>query len=98
MSADLGYLAHRREALQKLLGIVGVHGSIYDPRSDGVEPYALLRVFHGEAPRDRFEPALSNHDERSVNARNRMLHHRRGNTGDAAAGLLQQHLLDGQAA
>ena len=48
-------------ALQKLFGIVRVHRRIDDSRSDGVEPYAFLRVLHGEATSDRLESAFGDH-------------------------------------
>src|SRR5258708_5232866 len=93
---NIGYLAHRRKALQKLAGIICVHRRIDDPRSDGVEPYAFLRVLHGEAPRDRLESAFRDHGERSVNARDRMLNHGAGYTSYAPTTVLQQYLLDGK--
>lgn len=70
---DIGYLTHRGKALEKLPGVACVHGRINNPRRDGVEPYAFFHVLHGEAARDRLQPAFGGHDERSVNARDGML-------------------------
>src|SRR5882757_11124454 len=38
--------SHGRQGLQKVLGIILMHGSINDPRRDRVDANAVLYIFH----------------------------------------------------
>src|ERR1700723_3877739 len=88
--------AYRLKCPYKVLPLILVRGSVDNTRSDGIYPYALLDVFHRQAPGDGFEAAFSEHGYRNVDSRDRMTRHRRRDGDDASAGALEQHLLDGE--
>ena len=52
---DVDQAPKRRQRRQEISGIVLVHRSVDDSRSNRVDPNTVLRVFHRETSRDRLD-------------------------------------------
>ena len=55
--------SHRGQAFQEILVVALVHRSLDDARRNRVHTNPILRVFDGQAARDRLEPAFGDQPE-----------------------------------
>ena len=87
---------HRRQALHHVLRGLPVKRRVDDARRDGVHADAVFRVLHCQVLGDRFKTAFGDHRHRRRDAPDRVASQGRRDRDDAPAGLLRQHLLDGE--
>ena len=93
---SIGDRAHRRERLQKILGIIFVHRCIDNSRCHCIEADVILRVFTGKATRHCVQAALSDHSEGHRQSRVWIFDGGRRYVRHAATSALNQHLLHRQ--
>jgi hypothetical protein len=86
--------AHRGKGLHEVPRSVLVKRGIDNARRDRIEPDIVLGVFTRQAEGDGIKSALGDHRHRCRKARDGVLKQRRRDGRYAAAGALQQHLLD----
>ena len=81
---DVRDSSHWLQCLKKVPGISFVHWSVDDARGNGVEADTLLCILNRETPNDCIQASFSDHWDRAIYAKDRLIGKRRGDAYDAS--------------